>query len=527
MRSIRRRAGWSTVAKKSGSETATRSTGICRRANQTRTVAGIASSIRMLWNSSATISIVARSTGVVAACLSACLRWCSSSSSAGVLTARRRRRRRRCGARRGAARRSPAPRRSPRSGAATAAPARARCRRSRAAAGRPGGSAGRAPPRPGRCRAPGRRRASSAASPRRPRWPRPRPRVADGWNSVRAGACRSACRSRRRDAAIGRGPPWLRAADERPQVDLRQHVALRAGSGWSRGTPLRRSSDSSSCSTDCSSRQASKPSGAPSHDAGDDARQHVRRAGCRWRRAPRGFSSTFMRERRSVNSHEARSIIASASRELRISCSIVSSSTRLSLPPRAAAAATRQLAERASARPCRWRARRAAASSCRAARSASGLAASAAARGASSATAGSATAAASSSRALVDRLHHAPGMPPSSRSAYDRLACCANAVGLAGVGMGSVVCSAGPEKVAFDSTPPPRRSDRSDRAPWPRRLDQVFALDAEPHRDRRGDEHRRVDAEQDADRQRDGEVVQRRAAEEQHRQHHHLRSSRG
>ncbi len=37
MRSIRRRAGCSTVAKKSGSETATRSTGICRRANQTRT----------------------------------------------------------------------------------------------------------------------------------------------------------------------------------------------------------------------------------------------------------------------------------------------------------------------------------------------------------------------------------------------------------------------------------------------------------------------------------------------------------
>ena len=89
MRSIRRRAGCSTVAKKSGSETATRSTGICRRANQTRTVAGIASSIRMLWNSRATISIVARSTGEVAACLSACFRWCSSSSSAGVPTGAR------------------------------------------------------------------------------------------------------------------------------------------------------------------------------------------------------------------------------------------------------------------------------------------------------------------------------------------------------------------------------------------------------------------------------------------------------
>ena len=72
------------MAKKSGSETATRSTGICRRANQTRTVAGIASSIRMLWNSKATISIVARSTGVAAAALSACFLWCSSSSRAGV-----------------------------------------------------------------------------------------------------------------------------------------------------------------------------------------------------------------------------------------------------------------------------------------------------------------------------------------------------------------------------------------------------------------------------------------------------------
>ena len=75
MRSIRRRAGWSTVAKKSGSPTATRSTGICSRANQTRTAAGMRSSVRMLWNSSATISIVARSTGVSAACFSACLRW--------------------------------------------------------------------------------------------------------------------------------------------------------------------------------------------------------------------------------------------------------------------------------------------------------------------------------------------------------------------------------------------------------------------------------------------------------------------
>jgi hypothetical protein len=40
----------------------------------------------MLWNSSATISMVARSTGVAAACFSACLRCASSSSKLGVLT---------------------------------------------------------------------------------------------------------------------------------------------------------------------------------------------------------------------------------------------------------------------------------------------------------------------------------------------------------------------------------------------------------------------------------------------------------
>jgi len=44
------------------------------------------SSVRMLWNSSATISMVARSSGVAAACLSTCLRWCSSSSITGVVT---------------------------------------------------------------------------------------------------------------------------------------------------------------------------------------------------------------------------------------------------------------------------------------------------------------------------------------------------------------------------------------------------------------------------------------------------------
>ena len=86
MRSIRRRAGWSVVAKKSGSDTATRNTGICSRANHTRTAAGMRSSVRMLWNSSATISMVARSSGVAAAFFRACLRWCRSSSIAGVVT---------------------------------------------------------------------------------------------------------------------------------------------------------------------------------------------------------------------------------------------------------------------------------------------------------------------------------------------------------------------------------------------------------------------------------------------------------
>ena len=183
MRSISRRAGWSTVAKKSGSLTATRSTGICSRANQTRTVAGMRSSVRMLWNSSATISIVARSTGVVAACFSACLRWCNSSSIAGVLTAPPRRAR---------TRRRPAPRRRrtmPCCASAIAARsagdagAAACCGRPRtpATGGRSAGSAARAPPRRGPCRAPAGSPGSSCASLRR-RPPRPWP---DGVASTR------------------------------------------------------------------------------------------------------------------------------------------------------------------------------------------------------------------------------------------------------------------------------------------------------------------------------------------------------
>ena len=73
MRSISWRAGCSSEPKNSGSAMATRSTGICSRANQTRTVDGMRSSVRMLWNISATISMVARSSGV-AAFLSAWLR---------------------------------------------------------------------------------------------------------------------------------------------------------------------------------------------------------------------------------------------------------------------------------------------------------------------------------------------------------------------------------------------------------------------------------------------------------------------
>ncbi len=66
MRSISCRAGCSSEPKNSGSAIATRSTGICNRANQTRMAGGIRSSARMLWNMSATISMVAFSVDVVA-----------------------------------------------------------------------------------------------------------------------------------------------------------------------------------------------------------------------------------------------------------------------------------------------------------------------------------------------------------------------------------------------------------------------------------------------------------------------------
>jgi hypothetical protein len=97
-------------------------------------------------------------------------------------------------------------------------------------------------------------------------------------------------------------------------------------------------SDSSSCSTVWSRRQASKPSGTTSQEL-----VTTRASTCGRRMSlvssSSRLSSMFMRERRSVNSHEARSIIARASRELRISCSMVSSSTRLSFGPGRLAAA--------------------------------------------------------------------------------------------------------------------------------------------------------------------------------------------
>src|SRR5690606_663918 len=53
-------------------------------------------------------------------------------------------------------------------------------------------------------------------------------------------------------------------------------------------------------------------------------------------------------------------------------------------------------------------------------------------------------------------------------------------------------------------------------------LDQVFAFDAQPHGNGGGHEYRRINAKPDADGQRQREVVQSGAAEEEHRQHHHL-----
>src|SRR3954462_14606103 len=104
-------------------------------------------------------------------------------------------------------------------------------------------------------------------------------------------------------------------------------------------------------------------------------------------------------------------------------------------------------------------------------------------------------------------------MPAGKRPPSHRLACRASAVGLAGVGMGSWWLWIFPRKsLSTLHHSPGVRIVRI--VVLDRRLDEVFTLAAEPHRDCRGDEDRRVDAEQDADRQRDGEVVQRLAAED-------------
>ena len=85
--------------------------------------------------------------------------------------------------------------------------------------------------------------------------------------------------------------------------------------------------------TGCATRQASSPRPAERHEA-------VTMRASTWGRktslvsSSSRFSSKFMRERRSVNSDDARSIMASAKRELRISSSIVSTSTNVSKSPR-------------------------------------------------------------------------------------------------------------------------------------------------------------------------------------------------
>src|ERR1019366_9381358 len=56
-------------------------------------------------------------------------------------------------------------------------------------------------------------------------------------------------------------------------------------------------------------------------------------------------------------------------------------------------------------------------------------------------------------------------------------------------------------------------------------FDEIFARYTEQHQQRAGNQYRGVDAEQDADGQRHGEIVQRFAAEEQHRADHHLRAT--
>jgi len=86
MRSMSWRAGWSVEAKKSGSARASRSTGICSRANHTRSAAGMRSSARMAWNMSATISMIAFSLGLSVLAFSSVARRRSCSAATLRLT---------------------------------------------------------------------------------------------------------------------------------------------------------------------------------------------------------------------------------------------------------------------------------------------------------------------------------------------------------------------------------------------------------------------------------------------------------
>ena len=81
MRSISLRAGWCKAPKNVGSAKARRNTGICKRANHTRTLGKMRSSERMLKNISATISTVAFSTGVLAACFRSVVRSRTTSTA--------------------------------------------------------------------------------------------------------------------------------------------------------------------------------------------------------------------------------------------------------------------------------------------------------------------------------------------------------------------------------------------------------------------------------------------------------------
>src|SRR5574337_993919 len=226
-------------------------------------------------------------------------------------------------------------------------------------------------------------------------------------------------------------------------------------------------------------------------------------------------SSSAMRARRSVNSHDARSMIASARREVRISRSIVSLST--SARPPAGADAVAPWAAIAAVAPCSTTSCSAAATSaCHRGACLPRPCTKSRRRCAVRYSAGRS----SSLRVSLRMCATTCGKPLTSSSTYIRRASPASGLGAEGLAMVRWVAAA----------PTSERSTLYHGARVrvvgvvlaARRLHQVLALDAQPHRDRRGHEHRRVDAEQDADRQRDREVVQRRSAEQQHRQHHHL-----